>query len=486
MLDTAYRQLRHGWSVTTGKRIRVADLLALVTHARATIAEFGRLERDQLLEAMGAAPDPEFRRSLNERRWRAAVRKAYEETAYYRQALDRLGLRPEELTLDRIAELPPTPKSALRALPEAFVSSRVDVALQAFTTGTTGTPTSCWFSAYELDLAAAYGALSLMINIGVGERDVLVLCTSSRAALGGHTLLRAARLVGAATVVGGVIDPAEMLSRLATPVHVPRKKPKISVVSVFPSYLSVLVQTGERLGYTAADFGVETILCGGEILSDALRQRARDFFGAKIEDSYAMTEIFPFGGQVCSQDHLHYTADHGLVEVLDPVTFTPTGPGEIGSLVITPFPPYRETTVILRLATGDLVRRLPAEPTCELAGQPATSRLFGKAALALGTGERPLYQRDILELLEAQPRLPAPMRYGVDAVADGFDLHVHGPEEPALQVDLEQRAADAGLPVRKIVLHSSPEDVPRPAFTRALLHETVVARDEEAGTWTLR
>jgi phenylacetate-CoA ligase len=486
MLDTAYRQLRHGWAVTTGKRIRVADLLALVTHARATITEFGRLERDQLLEAMGAAPDPEFRRSLDERRWRAAVRKAYEETTYYRRAMDQLGLRPKDLTLDRIAELPPTPKSALRVLPEAFVSSRADMALQAFTTGTTGTPTSCWFSEYELDLAAAYGALGMMINIGLGERDVLALCTSSRAVLGGHTLIRAARLAGVATVVGGVIDPAETLSRLATPVHVPRKKPKISALSVFPSYLSVLVQTGERLGYTAADFGVEKILCGGEILSDALRERTRDFFGAEIEESYAMTEVFPFGGQVCSQGHLHYTADHGLVEVLDPVTFGPTEPGAVGSLVITPFPPYRETTVILRLATGDLVRTLRAEPTCELAGQPATSPLLGKAALAPGSAERPLYQRDILELLEAQPQLPAPVRYGVETADDGFDLHVHGPEEPAVQAALEQRAADAGLPVRKIVLHRSPEEVPRQAFTRALLHETVVARDEEAGTWTLR
>jgi len=36
------------------------------------------------------------------------------------------------------------------------------------------------------------------------------------------------------------------------------------------------------------------------------------------------------------------------------------------------------------------------------------------------------------------------------------------------------------------VLHRSPDEVPNPAFSRALLHETIVTRDEEAGSWTLR
>src|SRR3954453_10283772 len=121
MLDTAIRQLRHGWSVGTGRRIRGADVLALVGDVRATTAEFGRLERQQMLEALGAAVDPDFRRSLDERRWRAVVTKADQETVYYRDPLDRLGLRPRDLTLDRIGELPPTPKAHLRALPEVFI-----------------------------------------------------------------------------------------------------------------------------------------------------------------------------------------------------------------------------------------------------------------------------------------------------------------------------------------------------------------------------
>lgn len=277
MLDTACRQLRHGWAVATGGRIRVADVRALVDHLGQTHAEFGQLQREQMLEALGASVDPEFRRSMDARRWRAVTRKAYDETIYYRALLDRLGLRPKDLTLERIGELPPTPKSSVRALPEVFVSSRATPVLQAYTTGTTATPTTSWFSAYELDLATAYGAASLMINFGVGPQDVISMSSSSRAVLASHNVLGAARLIGAAAIMSGLIEPASALARLVAPVHLPGKKPKVSVLSTVSSYLGLLLQAAEQIGYERADFGLEAILCGGEVLSDALRGRAETF-----------------------------------------------------------------------------------------------------------------------------------------------------------------------------------------------------------------
>lgn len=206
-----------------------------------------------------------------------------------------------------------------------------------------------------------------------------------------------------------------------------------------------------------------------------------------MTDGYGMTEIFPVAGLVCSQRHLHFAADQGLIEVLDPVTFAPAEPGAVGTLVVTPFLPYRETTLLLRLDTGDLVRRLDEQPTCELAGQPATSPVLGREALNARDDDRPLYQRDILELLEAERALPLPARYGVEAADDGVALHVLGPaDDPELVTRLEEQAASRGLPVRKIVLSPDISEIDRPQFVRALLRETVVVREEGAGTWTLR
>lgn len=359
--------------------------------------------------------------------------------------------------------------------------------LQTWTTGTTGTPTTFWFSRYELELAAALAAVSFVISIGLGPEDVVQISVSSRAILGLHTTMQAARMVGSACFVTGIIDPAETIARLVAPVGLSGKKARVSVISVSPSYLGMLEQAARHRGYAASDFGLEHILCGGEILTDALRARTEDTFGAEVTDNYAMTETFPLAGLVCDARHLHVAADQGLVEVLDPHTYQPTAPGEVGMLVITPYPPYRQTMPVLRLATGDLVRRLVDAPTCELAALPATSPLLGKASMCPDGGDRSCYQREFLELVESEADLPLPVQYAVIPAAAGFALHLVADDaDTGLGCRLMARAADRGLPVASVTTHSERSTMPKPEFARALLRETVVVRDERSATWSLR
>jgi phenylacetate-coenzyme A ligase PaaK-like adenylate-forming protein len=487
MLDTAWRQLRYGLAMATGREIRVSDVRGLVDDLLATRREFGSVAQDQLREMLGLSLDAETRHDMDARRWRIAVRNAYEHTSYYRDALESLGLDPGSLTLDRRDELPPTPKEALRSTPEAFVSSGANPVLQAWTTGTTGIPTSFWFSRYELELSASLAAVSLIMSAGFGPEDVLQICVSSRAVLGLHNTLEACRMIGAACFVTGIIDPGETLARLTSPLHLPGKKPMVSAISINPSYLGMLIQEAQRLEYGPGDFGLERIICGGEILTDALRRRAEATFGAPVTDNYAMTETFPLAGLVCTEGHLHVAADQGLVEVLHPRTFAPTAPGDTGTLVITPFPPYRETMPVLRLATGDMVRRLDHTPSCELAGLPATSPLLGRATLCQGLEDRPLYQREILDLLETEIEIPLPCRYAVGPAVDGIELNVLVQQQNTeLKSRLEVRAAERRLPITDVALHTDPATMPRPEFARALLRETVVVRDERSGSWSLR
>jgi phenylacetate-CoA ligase len=486
MLDTAWRQLRYGWAVTTGREIRVSDVRRLIGDLLATRAEFGGSGQEQIGEMLGDPVDPEVRASMDARRWRKAVRQAYR-TPYYRHALDALGLSPDELTLERAHELPPTPKFALRSSPEAFLSPDAKPVMRAWTTGTTGLPTTFWFSRYEVELAKSLAAVSMIMSGGLGPEDVLQICVSSRAVLGLQNTMDACQLIGAACFLNGITDVRETLRVLAEPVRLPGKKPRVSAISINPSYLGALMQEAQRSGYRPDDFGLDRIFCAGEILTASLRQRAERTFGAPITDNYAMTETFPLAGIVCEEGHLHLAADQGLVEVLRPGTLAPVSPGEVGMLVITPYPPYRETMPLLRLATGDLVRRLVDQPRCELAAMPATSPLLGKASLCPDVSERPLYQRDILDLLEAEPDLPLPCRYAVTPGAAGFDLHVLAGEADArLQHRLEACAASRSLPIERVVLHPDLTTMPPPEFARALLRETVAVRDERSGTWSLR
>ena len=88
-------------------------------------------------------------------------------------------------------------------------------------------------------------------------------------------------------------------------------------------------------------------------------------------------------------------------------------PGEPGTLVVTPFAPYRTTTVVLRYDTADVVR-VPAEPlTCELSTIPATSHVLGKLARTIPHAGGWTFQRDVVEALEALEEVPLPARFGM-------------------------------------------------------------------------
>ncbi|KAA2262673.1 phenylacetate--CoA ligase family protein [Solihabitans fulvus] len=468
MLDTAWRQLRYGVTLLSGRRVRPADLRHLVADMVATAREFGALDTTRMREMREAGISPDARQALDARRWRAIVRKAYAQVPYYRAELDRLGLDPGTV---QSQDVPPTPKSVVRACPELFVARDAKPVFQAWTTGTTGTPTAFWFSRYELELATTFTAIGLMGDLGLGPQDVFQICISSRAALGLYNTMEACRMIGAACFLTGLPDPEVTLARLTTPVHLPGKVSRPSAISVHASYLAELVATAERLGYGPQDFGLRWIANGGEILSDALKARAARVFGAEVRDNYAMTETFPLSGEPCSQGHLHTAPDLGLVEVLDPTTWEPTAPGQVGMLVITPFAPYRETMPLLRLATGDMVRTLDEPAGCEMAGLPATSRLLGR-------GDGPVFQRDVLELLEGEPMVPLPCRYAID----GETLHVYAEERARGRLE----AGAAALGIEKVVLYDDPAALPRIEFYRGLLRETSVVREEGSGTWSLR
>jgi hypothetical protein len=102
----------------------------------------------------------------------------------------------------------------------------------------------------------------------------------------------------------------------------------------------------------------------------------------------------------------------GLVEVLALDGDGPCAPGELGTMVVTPFFPYRDCMPVFRYDTRDVVRRLPDEPlTCNLAGVPALSAILGKASQLQPTSTGAVTPRDIVEVLEALPAEPWPAQY---------------------------------------------------------------------------
>src|SRR5260370_288550 len=123
-----------------------------------------------------------------------------------------------------------------------------------------------------------------------------------------------------------------------------------------------------------ADFGLERISVGGEIVTQGLKQRAERLFGSvRWLEGLGMTETWPVGGRLCEAGHLHFEVSQGLIEVQPLSGTAPAEAGEAGTLVVTPFAPYRETTLLLRYDTQDVVQVLPTELACSLSHLPASS-----------------------------------------------------------------------------------------------------------------
>lgn len=483
MLATAAAQLRFAASVGLGVPFSRWSLDRLVHAALDTQQEFGALGADGADLIEGPALDEETRRDLHLRRFRRQARRAARETAYYERLFQELGIDPARLRYDDISRLPVTSKAALRADPDAFVRRSAHPYLRCLTTGTTGTPTSVYFSAHELHVIVALSALGFLFHRQITPSDVVHIGASARATLGNLGLAGACARIGALAYLAGVIEPTHTLSLLAEPRRIAGKKSRVSILSTYPSYLGQLVECGLSLGYRPADFGLERIFVGGELVTAGLLRRCRALFGeVEIVESYAMTETIPFGGTHCEHGHLHFEASHGLLEVLNPETYAPAQPGEAGAIVATPLPPYRETTLLLRYDTGDMVRPLAGPLSCSLRHLTATTNLLGKLPLAVRHADGWTFPRDVVEALERVEAVPLPARYGIWAAPGGVGVEVVARQDGAAARRLIAAALeDHGVPLRALRVVTEPSALHQPVPLRCDLRETGFSSPARAG-----
>jgi phenylacetate-coenzyme A ligase PaaK-like adenylate-forming protein len=474
VLDTALAQLRFAASLIFGVPFGRWSLDRLVDAVADTRREFGAIDAAGAEGISGPALDEVTRQDLQLRRFRTQAGRAARETAYYADVFARLGLDPTRLRSEDISRIPVTSKDALRDDPDAFVRRSGQPVLRTATTGTTGAPTAVAFSEEELHLIVSLTALGLQLQGTIAPDDNVQISTSARAVLGNLSLAGASARIGALVSLVGVIEPERTLALLAERRRVAGKKPRVSVLSIYPSYLGELVEHGSRLGYRPDDFGLERIAIGGEIVTAGLKARAEQVFGpVQFVENYAMTETAPFGGTLCAHGHLHFEVSHGLLEALDSDTGAPAQPGEVGTIVATPFPPFRQTTLLLRYDTQDAVRTVPGPLTCNLRHLPATTNLLGKLRLAARHERGWTFPREVFEALEAVDAVPLPARCGYWAVPRGLVVEVVVREDTAAaRRAIEHNLEERGVPLRELHLVTDRAHLRRPLPLRGDLKES--------------
>ncbi len=165
----------------------------------------------------------------------------------------------------------------------------------------------------------------------------------------GQMLARAATPMGIAVnwAGSGTTTPSQMQIEL-----IERLQP--SIWMGMSSYGLHLANLAEARGIDLAAGSVGTILCSAEPLSDAKREKLSRQWGARVRDTFGMTEAGMMGAEDAGGGGLRIWTDMFFIEVLDPETHVPVGEGEVGSLVVTPLW-TNSVTPFLRWSSGDLV-----------------------------------------------------------------------------------------------------------------------------------
>src|SRR5579859_7987259 len=443
MFETGVRQFRLALGMAQGRRLDPRSIARLVDDVLATVAEFGAAGADAAELIDGPTTSPGDRLEMTNSSLRRTARRLAAQSPFYARRFTSAGVDLATLDVEGLRKIPATVKADLIERPGDFRCTDVPAYLATRTTGTTGRPAEIWLSRYEMELWPALGALASVLRGELRPGDVMQVNVSSRGAAANHLAATSCRLIGAGCRPLGIVPPDSALENLA--------EVGATILLTVPSYLGELVTAARRAGLGAGDFRLRRIVVGGEVLSTSLARAAARTFGVQlVEDPYSMTEVVPVTGRSCSQAHQHHDVNLGLTELVDMSTGEPAAPGALGTLVITPYFPYRDCMPVFRYDTRDVARCLPdAALRCELADVPATSQIVGKAnqLLRLRRGEV-ITPRQLIEVIEALPGEPWPARYRATVCDDRIRLTLPASAIAGYgEAEAERHFAAAGLDV---------------------------------------
>jgi phenylacetate-CoA ligase len=278
---------------------------------------------------------------------------------FYAGRLAEAGVDPDApLGLDDLPALPFTTKADLwEHYPWGLLAVPREQVLRVHgSSGTGGRPTLVAYSRGDLAVWAEVCARALGCA-GAGPGTLVHNAYGYGLFTGGLGMHQGAELLGCTLVPvsGGQTQRQVALIRDLRP----------EVLCCTPSYA---VRLGEALGEAGIprdEVSLRVGIFGAEPWSEAMRAQIEAVLPLKALDIYGLSEIIGPGVScecVEAQAGLHVNSDHFLVEVVDPASGRPLGPGQRGELVFTTL--TKEAMPVLRYRTGDLAALDPSPCAC--------------------------------------------------------------------------------------------------------------------------
>ena len=278
----------------------------------------------------------------------AQVKHVYENVPYYRDLMDKKGVKPEDIHgIEDLHLLPFLTKADLRdAYPYGLLAKPLSecVRIQS-TSGTTGRRVVAFYTQKDIELWEDCCARAIVAAGGTKE-DVCQVAYGYGLFTGGPGLNGGSHKVGCLTLPmssGNTDRQIQFMTDLGA-----------TILCCTPSYAAYIAESLKEKGYKPEDIPLKAGIFGAEPWTEEMRRGIEASLGIKAYDIYGLTETSGPGVSFeCSeQTGMHINEDHFLAEIIDPDTGEVLPEGSKGELVFTSLD--KEAFPLLRYRTRDI------------------------------------------------------------------------------------------------------------------------------------
>ncbi len=276
------------------------------------------------------------------------VKHVYENVKYYRDLMDKKGVKPEDIKgIEDLHKLPLISKSDLRdAYPDGFLAVPKSECVRIHSTsGTTGRRVVAFYTKHDVDLWEDCCARAI-VAAGGSREDVCHIGYGYGLFTGGMGLHGGSQKVGCLTLPmssGNTERQIQFMMDLGS-----------TILCCTPSYAAYLGEALKEAGYKSEDIPLKAGIFGAEPWTNEMRRGIEKTLGIKAYDIYGLTETSGPGVSFeCEeQTGMHINEDHFLAEIIDPDTEEVLPEGSKGELVFTALD--KEAFPLLRYRTRDI------------------------------------------------------------------------------------------------------------------------------------
>ena len=291
---------------------------------------------------------------------REAVARAYQ-VPFYKSKWDEAGIEPGDIkTIDDLKKAPMYTVEDIRQSVDAYppfgdyvgrdvLAGEIPWRIHS-SGGTAGEPRPTFYTPWDREVGNILRARSYYWH-GFKPGDVVMntlLYSTHNAAYSAHESLWQWLGCIPVTTSAGVVTRTTRALEIA-------QKWQVNALVGFPEYLLHMSQVAKDMGLEVGkDLKLKLVECFGK--SDLVREA----WGVPAYDTYGMHEVQAISSECPYGGGHHIWEDAFIVEIVDPETYEPVEPGELGTMIVTAL--YKENYPIVRYDIKDVTKPVAPGP----------------------------------------------------------------------------------------------------------------------------